>query len=30
MHILDKNANDYSRSDLNNQVLEENYMFEDV
>ena len=29
MHILDKNANDYSRSDLNNQVLEENSMFED-
>ena len=29
MHILDKNANDYSRSDLNNQVLEDNSMLED-
>ena len=29
MYILDKHANDYSRSDLNNQVLEDNFMLDD-
>ena len=29
MHILDKNANDYGRSKLNNSVLEDIPMLED-